>query len=98
MKNLNKKLDKELNHEMHPTKIRPINRDEDQFVVRSKEIEIGEGLDRDEVDFKMESKFEKKLDESDIDTLIRMRNTCNLNTIEMKQKVIKLKQTLIFLK
>jgi hypothetical protein len=42
----------------------------------------------------MDPKFEKKLDENDIDMLIRMRNSCNLNTKEMKQKVIKLKQTL----
>jgi hypothetical protein len=79
MKNINKKLEEELNHEMHPTKIGPINRDEDQFVVRSEEIKIGKGLDRDEVGFKMNPKFEKKLDESGIDTLIRMRNSCNFN-------------------
>jgi hypothetical protein len=44
----------------------------------------------------MDPKFEKKLNESGIDTLIRMRNSCNLNTKEMKEKVIKLRRTLIF--
>jgi hypothetical protein len=57
---------------MYPTKFETVNKDKGQFVIMCEEINLGDQLDKKEIDFKMDPEVEKKPGERNIDALIRM--------------------------
>jgi hypothetical protein len=71
MKNLHKKFEKELNHEIQPTEFETINIDKGQFVVRGKEVEMNDIID-DEVEiFKENPSILRSICKNDLDMHIR---------------------------
>jgi hypothetical protein len=61
-----------LNDKLQPTKFETVETDRDQAILREKEIELGDGIDKDEVNAKLSPEIERVSDESDIDVIIRL--------------------------
>jgi hypothetical protein len=74
MKKLHKKVGKELKQGMPPTEFIVIRIDKGKFVIRRKEIDLGDIIDKDEINF-IDSTIPKRMSENDPDVFIRISNS-----------------------
>jgi hypothetical protein len=62
IKSLYKKIEKASNHERDPTSIKVINTDQEKFILRHKEINLCDGIYKNEINFKVDLIIPKRLD------------------------------------